>query len=116
MTKKSDIPRGHIGRTRGTPNKRTQANKKLLDDMGCNPLEALARLGMFGEQTGDLDLARKCYTTLAGYYAPQLSAIQVTAAVDLPAGANPISAAAAFVRGVETNHEILELDIVAETL
>ncbi|MEW5251268.1 hypothetical protein [Microbulbifer sp. 2201CG32-9] len=38
------------GRTKGTPNKRTQQVQEKLQALGCDPVEGLARIGMQAER------------------------------------------------------------------
>ena len=46
------MPRGAIvgerrgGRQKGTPNKKTQAVADTLAELGCNPIEGMARIAM----------------------------------------------------------------------
>jgi len=66
------------GRTKGTPNKRTQETRDLLDSMGLNPIEKLAKVAEMAMQKDDLQLAGNMYKELAKYYAPQLKAVEVS--------------------------------------
>ena len=65
------------GRKAGTPNKRTQDVMEKLADLGCDPLESMARLGMNAEKSGDLALAARMYAELGNYCAPRRKAVEI---------------------------------------
>ena len=66
------------GRTRGTPNKRTQDVMEKLEQLGCDPIEGMARIARQAEEEGDKVLAARMYTELAPYIAPKRKAIEQT--------------------------------------
>ena len=66
------------GRTRGTPNKRTQDVLEKLEELGCDPIEGMARLAQQAEADGDKNLAAQMYKELAPYIAPKRKAIEQT--------------------------------------
>ena len=63
------------GRTRGTPNRRTQDIQSLLASMGCDPIEGMARIAM--DPKHPVEVRARMYAELAGYIAPKRKAIQV---------------------------------------
>ena len=63
------------GRTRGTPNRRTQDIQSLLARMGCDPIEGMARIAM--DPQHPVEVRARMYAELAGYVAPKRKAIQL---------------------------------------
>lgn len=80
------------GRTKGTPNKKTQLVKDMLDEMGCNPIALLAETALgrpivtkapgadpdeppteFYPTTDQIISAR---SKLSEFYAPKLKAVE----------------------------------------
>lgn len=71
---------------------RKSARDEVLDKLArlrCDPISGLARIAMQAEMAyieapdgekdrADLELARKCYSDLAGYIAPKLKSVEVT--------------------------------------
>ena len=45
------------GRSKGTPNKATLEVQERLEELGCDPIEGMARIGMEAEQRGEFQLA-----------------------------------------------------------
>jgi hypothetical protein len=70
------------GRPPGSPGLKSLALAGRLDAMGCDPAEALARLGAKAEAAGDTDLAIKAYTALMPFRWPKLK----ETAIDLGLG------------------------------
>ena len=66
------------GREKGTPNKRTQDVLEKLEQLGCDPIEGMARIAQQAEEEGDKVLAARMYTELAPYIAPKRKAIEQT--------------------------------------
>lgn len=66
------------GRTRGTPNRRTQDVQSLLASLGCDPIEGMARIAM--DPRHPVEVRARMYAELAGYVAPKRKAIQMEAA------------------------------------
>ena len=66
------------GRRAGTPNKRTQDVIDKLEDLGCDPIEGMARIARQAEEEGDKVLAARMYTELAPYIAPKRKAVEQT--------------------------------------
>lgn len=63
------------GRTRGTPNRRTQDIQSLLASLGCDPIEGMARIAMDPEHP--VEVRARMYAELAGYVAPKRKAVQL---------------------------------------
>lgn len=83
MANKPGNPNG-AGRKKGIPNKRTQTVQKMLDDMGCNPIEAMARILLDEMQKGegmDRQLVVTIADKLAPYHSPKLSSSKIDAVV-----------------------------------
>jgi hypothetical protein len=74
--------RAGAGRPPGSPGLKSLALAGRLDAMGCDPAEALARLGAKAEAAGDTDLAIKAYTALMPFRWPKLK----ETAIDLGLG------------------------------
>jgi len=63
------------GRTRGTPNRRTQDVQALLARIGCDPIEGMASIAM--DRQNPVEIRARMYAELAQYIAPKRKAIQV---------------------------------------
>jgi hypothetical protein len=63
------------GRTRGTPNRRTQDIQSLLTSMGCDPIEGMARIAM--DLQHPVEVRARMYVELAQYVAPKRRAVQM---------------------------------------
>ena len=66
------------GRSKGTPNKRTQDVIEKLESLDCDPIEGMARIALQAEKDGDKNLAATMYKELAPYVAPKRKAIEQT--------------------------------------
>ncbi len=64
------------GRKAGTPNKRTKTIEEKLEALGCDPIEAMARLAM--DQGEPATLRFVALKELAQYVAPKRKAVEVT--------------------------------------
>src|SRR5829696_6196646 len=64
------------GRQRGTPNKKTQTVADTLAELGCNPIEGMAKIAM--DEQAELGLRAQMYKELAQYVAPKRKAVEVT--------------------------------------
>jgi hypothetical protein len=62
------------GRQKGTPNKRTLEIQQLLDELGCDPIEGLARIAM--DERNSPELRGRMYSELAQYVAPKRRAVE----------------------------------------
>ena len=79
------------GRGKGSKNKATIEVQDKLKELGCDPIEALARVAMEAEEyalsagpeerTANLQIATSCYKELAQYIAPKRKAIEHTGEV-----------------------------------
>ena len=80
------MPRGGVrhgaGRPKGSKNKRKPEIRERLDELDCDPITGLARIGRQAESEGNLDLAANCYKSLAPYYAPKLAAVPIERQID----------------------------------
>jgi hypothetical protein len=68
------------GRVKGTPNKRTQDVIERLNELGCDPIEGMAKIAAQAMTEGELMLAGQMYKELAQYVAPKRKAIEMTGA------------------------------------
>lgn len=82
-----------------------QKAQAILEDMGCNPIEALARIAMKAERDHEFVLAKDCYKDLAGFAYPKLKAVEVS--VDPESG--PLFA----INGVSLPSEAIRADTEA---
>lgn len=72
------------GKKSGTHNKITRDVVALLDSLGCNPLEGLARIAT--DEKVPIAIRARCHAEVAKYVHPQLKSVEVSG----PAG-GPIS-------------------------
>jgi hypothetical protein len=78
------MPRGSApgerrgGRKKGTPNKRTAEVTERLAELGCDPIEGMARLAM--DEANAPELRGRMYSELAGFVAPKRRAVEHTGA------------------------------------
>lgn len=63
------------GRVKGTPNKRTADVAELLNALGCDPVEGMARIAM--NEAHAPEIRGKMYAELAGYLFPKRKALEV---------------------------------------
>jgi hypothetical protein len=71
------------GRTKGTPNKKSEALLRKLEKLGCDPIEGLAKIALAPETK--LDLKVRCYAELAQYVYPKRKAVDLGGQDDEPA-------------------------------
>jgi hypothetical protein len=64
--------RAGSGRPKGSPGLRSDALAERLDALGCDPAEALVRLGRRAEEAGEIELAVKAYSALMPFRWPKL--------------------------------------------
>ncbi|MBA3684060.1 MAG: hypothetical protein H0W72_02325 [Planctomycetes bacterium] len=62
------------GRIKGTPNKRTQDVMDRLAELGCDPIEGMARIAM--DEGAPIEVRSRMYSELAQYVAPKRKAIE----------------------------------------
>jgi hypothetical protein len=65
------------GRKKGTPNKRTEGVKEVLDNLGCDPIRNLAKASEKAESDEDWNLFYNVNKELAKYCYSQRKAIEV---------------------------------------
>lgn len=66
------------GRLKGTPNRRTLEVQQRLAELGCDPVEGMARLAL--DESNTPELRGKMFSELAGYVVPKRRAIEHTGA------------------------------------
>lgn len=66
------------GRKKGTPNKRTEGLKEVLDSLGVDPIRNLAKASTMAEADGDWNLFYNVNKELAQYIYPKRKAVEVT--------------------------------------
>jgi hypothetical protein len=70
------------GRPKGSPGLKSEALASRLDEMGCDPAEALVRLGNRAEAAGDTELAIKAFTALMPFRWPKLKESSIGLGLD----------------------------------
>jgi hypothetical protein len=69
--------RKYGGRTKGTPNKKTQEILALIEDTGCmHPITGLAKIAQQTYDEGDFATSMGAFKELAQYVAPKRKAIE----------------------------------------
>jgi len=68
------------GRVKGTPNLRTQEAMAKLEELGCNPIEGMARIAM--DKSNTIELRAKMYSELAPYIFPKRKAMDINSNSD----------------------------------
>ena len=68
------------GRTKGTPNKRTQEVVQRLRSLGCDPIEGMALIAM--DDANSMELRARVYMELAQYVAPKRKALALSSTAD----------------------------------
>ena len=68
------------GRPKGSLGEKTKAVQAKLDELGCDPIEALANISMDNSNTPELRF--QANKELAQYVAPKRKAIEMDASVD----------------------------------
>jgi len=68
------------GRTKGTPNKRTQEVVQRLRNLGCDPIEGMALIAM--DEANSMELRARVYMELAQYIAPKRKALSLSSTAD----------------------------------
>lgn len=63
------------GRPKGSQSKIRQEIRDMLDQLGCNPIRAMAMIAM--DQANEMTIRVTCLKEVAKYYAPQLKAVEV---------------------------------------
>lgn len=70
------------GRTKGTPNKRTQDLKDRIEALGCDPLIAMVQIGEEAKDKEDWPLAFNVYRELMQYCYPKRRAVEIEATIE----------------------------------
>ena len=63
------------GRTKGTPNKKSEELLRKLEKLGCEPIEGLATIALAPDTKPDLKV--RCYAELAQYVYPKGKAVDL---------------------------------------
>ena len=63
------------GRKAGVPNKKTRAIQERLEELGCDPLEGMAKIAM--DESIEVNIRLTAYKELAQYLYPKRKAIEV---------------------------------------
>lgn len=69
------------GRTKGTPNRRTQEVIDILNRLNCSPIEGLVNIATIAMEKQDYALAGNMYKELSQYMFPKRRAVEVAAEV-----------------------------------
>jgi hypothetical protein len=72
------------GRQKGTPNRLTTTVRETLEEMGCNPIQGMARIAM--NPKASLELQGRMYAELAQYEYPKRKAIEHSGPAGAPIG------------------------------
>jgi hypothetical protein len=64
------------GRSKGTPNRKTLEVEEKLAEIGCDPIQAMAKIAAIAMAAGDHRLAGDLYKELAQYVAPKRKAVE----------------------------------------
>lgn len=83
------------GRKKGTPNKKSVAIQDKLKELGCDPIEGMARIAEQAMDEGDMQLAGSMYKELAQYVAPKRKAVEISGDQE-----NPIQTVSKIVREI----------------
>jgi hypothetical protein len=74
------MAKGHKtgGRAAGTPNRKTREVTELLESLGCDPIEGMARIAMNEQRSPEL--RGRVYAELSTYLYPKPRAVEVSGA------------------------------------
>ena len=89
------------GRPKGSKTKQQLAVEAKLEQLGCDPITAMATLAM--DENTPLDLQIKLYCELAQYVVPRRKAVEQPIAIELPTLTSPkdaVTASAALLAAV----------------
>lgn len=78
------------GRKKGTPNKKNQALADRLKELGCDPIEDMAKVSFEAKANGDWNLLLSASKELAQYVYPKRKAVEVTGEDGGPIKTQPI--------------------------
>jgi len=91
------------GRVAGTPNKRTLEAMEKLKELGCDPIEGMARIAM--DESNSIELRAKMYSELAPYIFPKRKAMDINS--------NDSGLTIVINRG-DSDHKSVEIQSVAD--
>ena len=95
------IPPPGPGRPKGSKSRRQLAVEAKLEELGCDPITAMATLAM--DENTPLDLQIKLYCELAQYVVSRRKAVEQPIAIELPTLTSPkdaVTASAALLAAV----------------
>ena len=72
------------GRTKGTPNKKTQLIQQQMEDLGFDPIESMIEISRLAMANKDYSLAGQIAKELAQYIYPKRKAVEHVTEQDLP--------------------------------
>ena len=76
------------GRKKGTPNKNTQSIIDKLAELGCDPLDGMAKIAALSMEAKDYGMALQAFKELGQYVAPKRKSIEMTGEMGLDMYAN----------------------------
>lgn len=91
------------GRQKGTPNRATADVRGRLQELGCDPIEGMARIAMDMENSAEL--RGRMYAELACYIAPKRKAIEVSGEMNVPGLAEQLETAHRRVMEMQRTHQ-----------
>jgi len=65
------------GRTKGTPNKKTLDAIERLEQLGCDPIQVMAKIAM--DDAAPIEVRARMFSELATYVAPKRKAVEHSA-------------------------------------
>ena len=72
------------GRSKGTPNKKTQIIQQQMEDLGFDPIESMIEISRLAMANKDYSLAMQVAKELAQYIYPKRKAVEHVTEQDLP--------------------------------
>ena len=72
------------GRTKGTPNKKTQIIQQQMEDLGFDPIESMIGISKLAMANKDYSLADQLAKELTQYLYPKRKAVEHVTEQDLP--------------------------------
>jgi hypothetical protein len=106
------LPKGHKtgGRIAGTPNRKTQEISGLLESLGGNPIEGMARIAT--NEKNSPELRGRMYAELAQYLYPKRKAVELAGDPE-KAGPTQSRLIVQFVRAGENQPQVATSDSTA---
>src|SRR6185503_2272964 len=94
----------NAGRKKGSTCKLTADVRTRLQELGCDPIEGLARVGMAAESKGERAVASRCFAELANYVYPKRRAVEISgidgAAIEVNDNSSAIESLASRIAGI----------------